>query len=101
MALPVVAGWLATMLIGITGSIIGRALVALGLTVVYYRGIDVALTWARDLVFSNLGGLPALAIQLIGVLQIGTCINIVFTFYGIRASLLGLNSEGFKRWVLK
>lgn len=100
MALPVI-GWIASAVIGVVGSVIGRALVALGLTVVYYRGIDVALTWARDLVFSNLGGLPGLALQLIGVLQIGTCINIVFTFYGIRASLLGLNSEGFKRWVLK
>ncbi len=101
MAFPVVLPMLATVVVGLVGSVVGRVLVSLGLTIVYYRGISVALGWAEDLFFSNLSGMPALALQIAGVLQIGTCVKILFTTMGIRASLLGLTSDGFKRWVLK
>jgi len=39
--------------------------------------------------------------QIMGVLQISTCVNLIFTALLIRVTLLGLNSEGFKRLVLQ
>jgi hypothetical protein len=101
MAFPVVLPMLATVLVALTGSIVGRALVALGLTVVYYRGITVALDWAYAQFIANFNALPAVVLQLAGVLQVGTCVAILFTAMGIRATLLGLSSDGFKRWVLQ
>ena len=101
MPFPVVIPMIATMLVTLVGTIVGRVMVSLGMAVVYYRGITVALDWAQDLFFSNLATMPALALQVAGVLQIGTCVKVIFTTFGIRASLLGLTSDGFKRWVMQ
>ena len=99
--MPAFFGFLATALLGLVGSVIGRVLVSLGLAVVYYRGLDVALQWFETQVFTQINAMPAQVLALIGVLQIGTCIKIIFTAMGIRVTLLGLNSEGFKRLVLQ
>jgi hypothetical protein len=99
--MPAAFGFLGTLLVGLVGSIIGRILLVLGLTVVYYRGIDVALTWLKSQMYDQFNAMPAVAIQLIGVLQISTCVNILFTAMGIKVTLLGLNSEGFKRLVMQ
>ena len=101
MAFPVFIPLIATLLVNLVGSLVGRVMVSLGMAVVYYKGITVALDWAHDLFFANVATLPALALQMIGVLQIGTCVKILFTTMGIRASLLGLSSDGFKRWVMQ
>lgn len=94
---PTVAG----LLVSLVGSIVGRVLFALGMTVVYYRGIGVAVEWFRDQVFAGLSGLPATALQIAGVLQIGTCINIVFATFFARLTVLGLQSDYIKRLVIQ
>jgi xanthosine utilization system XapX-like protein len=99
--MPAFFGFLATALVGLVGSMIGRILVVLGLSVVYYRGLDVALTWFKDTIYAQFDAMPPSVIALIGVLQISTCVNIMFTAMGIKVTLLGLNSEGFKRLVLQ
>jgi len=98
--MPLLYG-IGAILVWITSSIVGRVIVSLGLTVVYYRGINVALEWAQSQFYSHFNALPPVVLALAGVLQIGTCVNILFTTFGIRVSLLGLNSDGFKRWVLQ
>lgn len=99
--MPAFFGFLATALLGIVGSVIGRVMVMLGLTVVYYRGLDVALTWFKAQIYTQFDAMPPSVIALIGVLQISTCVNILFTAMGVKVTLLGLNSEGFKRLVLQ
>ncbi|WP_428996752.1 DUF2523 family protein [Pseudomonas aeruginosa] len=40
---------------------------------------------AKDYVFSNLGGVPAQWLQVLGLLQVDVCINILFSAYIARA----------------
>lgn len=96
------AFWLALgpLLMALVGSIVGKVLISLGLSVVYYRGVSVALDWVQVRVFNEIGALPAVAQQVIGILQIGTAIKVMFMFWMIRVTLLGLNSDGFKKLVL-
>jgi hypothetical protein len=101
MAVPAFAGVLGWLLVSITTSIVAKVIVSLGLAVVYYQGLDLALDWAHTRFITAFTGLPAPVLQLAGVLQVGTCVNIMFAAMGVRVSLLGLNSDGFKRWVLE
>ncbi|MBR7206809.1 DUF2523 domain-containing protein, partial [Pseudomonas aeruginosa] len=41
-------------------------------------------------VFSNLGGVPAQWLQVLGLLQVDVCINILFSAYIARAVLWGM-----------
>ncbi|MBR7206852.1 DUF2523 domain-containing protein, partial [Pseudomonas aeruginosa] len=52
-------------------------------------------------VFSNLGGVPAQWLQVLGLLQVDVCINILFSAYIARAVLWGMDKSGGKsgmRW---
>lgn len=88
-------------LLNIVGSVAGRALTALGIGVVTYAGLDSTLTFLRDAAFSNLGSLPSNVVGLLGVLKIGTSINIVASAYVVRMMLSGINSGTVKKWVKK
>ncbi|MGG6928697.1 DUF2523 family protein [Pseudomonas aeruginosa] len=51
--------------------------------------------------FSNLGGVPAQWLQVLGLLQVDVCINILFSAYIARAVLWGMDKSGGKsgmRW---
>ena len=102
MALPVVGGifaGLAGVLVWVAGSIVARVIVGLGLAVVYYYGLDTAISWAHDQFFVNMNLLPPLALQLVGVLKIGVCIKLLFVTLGIYVTLKGMNAAGFHRWI--
>jgi len=97
--MPAFVGWIGHVLVGLVGSIIGRIFVSLGLAIVYYRGVDVALGWLKDKFYVQIAAMPLIVQQIIGTLQLSTCVNIIFTALMIRVTLLGLNGEGFKRLV--
>jgi hypothetical protein len=99
--MPIFLGMLGQLLVGLVGSIVGRVIVSLGMAVVYYRGLDVALDWLYDRFYTEVYQLPLIIQQIAGVLQISTCVNIMFATIGVRFSILGLNSDGFKKWVLR
>lgn len=88
-------------LINITGSIAGRVLVALGISVVTYTGTSGTLTWLRDQAVAGLSGAPANLVQLLSFMKVGVCISIVFSAILARMLITGLNGETVKRWVLK
>lgn len=88
-------------LINIAGTIVGRVLIALGISVVTYSGLDGTLSFLRDAAFSSLGGLPSNILGLLGVLKVGTCINIVTSAYVVRMTLAGLTGGTAKKWVTK
>jgi len=87
-------------LISAVSHIVGRVLLALGLGYASYRGVNVLLTWVKDQVFTSLGTMGADVVQLLGVLQIGTCVNILASAYVVRLTLSGLTSDTLKSFVL-
>ena len=88
-------------LINIAGTIVGRVLVALGVSAVTYTGLSTTLDWLKAQAFPRLDTLPSNIIGLLGVLQVGTCISILASAYLVRMTLAGLTSGSFKKLVTK
>lgn len=87
--------------LNIIGSVVGRALVALGLGVVTFAGMNASLDWMRDQAVSSILQLDPQVVQLLGVLKVGTFISIISSAVAVRLLLNGVQYGTFKRWVLK
>lgn len=93
--------WLLGGLVGMMPSLIGQALIALGIGVVTYTGVDFALGWLKSGAVSALGGLPAEVVGMLALMKVGSCISMVFSAITVRAGMNGLNSGTVKKWVKK
>ena len=88
-------------LVQAASSLVGRVMVALGVGYVAYTGIDVALDAAKAQFFSAAAGLPPEVYGMLGVLKIGTGVNIICSALVARLVLNGLTSGTIKRMVVK
>lgn len=78
-----------------------KLLRGLGFTAVTYAGVQAVMDQAKSYVFSNIGSVPAAWLQVLGLLQVDVCINILFSAYVARAVLWGMGKDGSKsgmRW---
>lgn len=88
-------------LIQITGSLVGRVLVALGLSAVTYTGLSSTLAWLKSQAVAAALGLPADVVGMLSVMKVGTCISIIFSAMLARLVVTGLQGDTVKKWVLK
>ena len=70
MALPIAAA-IGGVLLQITASVVGRVLVALGIGVATYTGVDVTLGWVKTQALSYLAMLPQDYLGILAVLKVG------------------------------
>lgn len=89
------------MLLNLVGSLVGRVLLSLGLSVVTYTGLDMTLTWLKDQAVSSAAALPADMLNLLAFLKIGECISIVTSAVLVRMLWQGMTSGSVKRWIMK
>ncbi len=101
MALPVIAASLIGGLISVTGTIVGRVLVALGVGVVTYTGVQVGIDSLLSNLDSAISGVPADILGLLGFMRVGEAMNIVISAMSARMLLNGLQGDTIKKWVLK
>lgn len=99
--MPAIVAALLGGLISITGSLVGRVLVALGISVVTYSGMSTTLTWLRDQAVASLATAPANLVALLSFMKVGVCISIIVSAITARLLINGLNNDTVKRWVLK
>jgi hypothetical protein len=99
--MPIFIAALVGGLVSAAGSFVGRALLALGIGVVAYEGIDTALTGMLTMFQSYAGQLPAGMAGMLGVFKIGTGINILLSSCVVRLTLNGLTSGTMKRFVVR
>jgi hypothetical protein len=99
--MPLLVSALLGALISGLGTLVGRVLISLGISYVAYQGIDTMATFARDSFVTRVQSLPAMAIQLIGLLQIGTCVNILISAYLARLVVNGLTNGSLTKMVQK
>lgn len=81
-----------------------KLLRGLGFAAITYVGIEAGLDQAKNYAFSQLGGLPADWLAVLGMLKIDVCMNILFSAYVARALLSGMNKSGSKtsmKWMPK
>lgn len=94
--MPAIIAWLLRGLYWLMGSYAGQVLVSLGIGVVTYTGIDVSINWLKSQALGAMSGLGADVLALLGYMQVGKCINIVFS-----AILARLAAQGLKDGVMK
>ncbi len=99
--MPVFIAALGGMLLNLVGSLVGRVLLALGLSVVTYTGIDTSLTWLKESAVASANTLPADLLGLMAFLKIGECISIIASAVAVRMLWQGMASGSIKRWILK
>lgn len=92
---------LGSLLVRLTGSIAGRALIALGIGVVTYTGMNTSLTWLKTQAVSSIQSLPTEVLGMLSTMKVGQCISIVTSAMVARMVVNGVQSDTFKRWVIK
>lgn len=65
----------------VLGSLVGRVLLALGLSYATYSGLSVGVDAIKAAVFSNFAGLPADVVGLLGYLWVDKAISTVFSAF--------------------
>ena len=88
-------------LIQVAGTLVGKVLLSLGIGYITYTGVDTGIAWAKVQFIANVSGLPADAVQIMGVLKIGTAVSILSSALLARMTLAGLTSGSFKKMVVK
>lgn len=99
--MPVFVAAIGGMLINLVGTLVGRVMIALGISVVTYTGMTVTLDWLKAGALQAVAGLPAQVIQILGILRVGQCISIVFSAILARLIIQGLQGDTIKKWVTK
>lgn len=72
------------------GSLVGKVLISLGVGFAAYKGIDVSIAWAKSQFFGSVAGLPGVTIQLLGVMNVGTAVNILTSALVMRLTFKGM-----------
>ena len=88
-------------LIQITASIAGRALVALGIGVATYTGLNASLDWLKSNAVAAAQGLPADVLGMLSTMKVGQCISIITSAIVARSIINGVQYDTVKKWVLK
>lgn len=84
-------------LIAAIPSILGK----IGLGFVAYQGIDTLVNAAKADILAKLSAMSPTAVGMLGVLQIGTCVNIITSALLVRLVVQGLSGGSLKKVVVK
>lgn len=99
--MPVFVAAIGGMLINLVGTLVGRVLVALGVSVVTYTGLNASLDALKAQAVASFSALPPEVLSMLSMMRVGQCISIVSSAIAARMLLNGLTGDTFKRWVYK
>lgn len=68
-------------LLSIAGSMVGRVLLALGMTYVTYSGFDLGVTWLLNQIKDNMSALPAEVVSFLAWCWVDKAIGMLFSAY--------------------
>lgn len=88
-------------LVQAAGSMIGAALIALGISSVAFIGLNSLLTNVKSQIMSSLSAGSSFEgfVAVLGVLQVGTCVNILASAYVARLALRGLKGDTIRKFI--
>lgn len=99
--MPIFIAALGGMLINLVGTLVGRVLIALGISVVTYTGVNASLEALKMQAISTFSALPPEVYSMLAMMRVGQCISIITSAIAARMLLDGLTGDTFKRWVHK
>ena len=89
------------LLLNLVGSIAGRALLALGMGFVTYKGMNVGIDWLMNQIKSNVAGLPNDVVQFLAYLWVDKAISMLFAAYAAAALIRMAGSDSMTKLVTK
>lgn len=98
--MPAAFIWILGGLGPILQSVVGRVLLALGVGIVTFGGVDLALDQFRTKVFTELAGLPAIMLDVLSLLRVDQAILTIFSALAGALAVRGVNGA-VSKWVLK
>lgn len=99
--MPVFIAAIGGMLINLVGTLAGRILIALGISVITYSGITVTLDFLKSQAIAAFSGLPVEVFSILGILKVGQCISIVTSAIAAKLVIDGLTGDTVKKWIHK
>ena len=99
--MPAILAMLLGGLINIVGTMAGRVLVALGIGVVSYTGMQALTGQLVNSIVMAFGSLPSQVLAIVYMLKLGQAIGIIIAATSARMVINGVTSDGFKRFVLR
>jgi len=99
--MPAIIAAIGGMLITVAGSIVGRVLLALGLSMITYTGVSTSLDFLKGKMLDALDGTPERIITLLSFMKVGLCLNIIIAAIMVRLVMKGVTGGSLKKWVLK
>ena len=99
--MPIFLAALIGALVDVAGTLVGRVLVSLGIGYATYSGVDTSVGWAKSQVLGAIGGLPGAAIQIAGMLHLGSVISIMCSALLVRLTMQGLTGGTLKKMIHK
>jgi hypothetical protein len=82
-------------------SLVGRVLLALGLSYVTYSGFDLAVTWLLNEIKANFSGMPVDVIQFLAWLWVDKAIGMLFAAYAASIAIKAAGSTTITKMVRK
>lgn len=96
--MPLFLQGLIGMLANAAGSLAGNALVSLGMGFIVFSGVDASLSWVSVQVASRMSGLPALTLDALATLKLGSCVSIILSALAARLTFDGMKNGVMKRF---
>ena len=95
--MPLFLAALGGMLLRAIPGFVVQVLVSLGLSLVTYAGMDIAIDQFKGNALSALGGLPPEVLGMLGYMKVGQAINIVFSAMLARMTYNGMKNGAMKK----
>jgi hypothetical protein len=99
--MPVVIAWILGGLVQVAGTIVGKVLLSMGIGFVAYSGVDASFEWATAQFTSGMSGMPAIGLQIAGLLKVGVCVSMLVSALTVRLVMSGLTGGTLKAMVVK
>lgn len=87
------------MLISLVGTLVGRVLIALGISVASFTGMKVLLNSFKENAINALISLPPDVLNMLSMMKVGVSLNIIMSAILTRLLLNGLSGDTIKRWL--
>jgi len=85
--------YLGGLLLRLCAPLVGRVLLALGMSYVTYKGLNAGVDWLLVQIKSNMSAMPAQALQFLAYMWVDKAISMVFSAYAA-AALVKLGTSG-------
>jgi len=97
--MPIFIAAIGGMLINLVGTLVGRVLIALGIGVATFTGIQTTLNYLKESAVNSLGALPSEMLGMLSLMKVGVSISIITSAIIAKWIINGLSGDTFKRWI--